>query len=277
MSSGFAFTCTTFLNPQLKGGRAVTLIRSILVGLFCFSLCAFAQTADELVTKNIQAHGGIDKMKAISSLRMTGNFDASGFKAAVGQESKRPNLLRQTFTVQGMTQIQAYDGSSAWQISPFGGKKDPELMGESQALHDLLEGSDFDGPLVDYAAKGNTVEYLGHDQVDGDDAYKLKVTLKNGDIDYYYLDPDTFLEIQIERQQFVRGSLRESVELLGSYKPVNGVMFPFSIESGPKNDPDSRGKVTMTKIEANVPLEDKSFKMPPAPAPAVAQTKAGAK
>ena len=255
----------------------MTAKRIILASLFCFSLGAFAQTADELINKNIQAHGGIDKIKSIQSLRMTGNFDASGFKGAIGQESKRPNLLRETFTIQGMTQITAYDGSSAWQISPFGGKKDPELMGESVQLRNLLEDSDFDGPLVDYAAKGNAVEYLGHDQVDGDDAYKLKVTLKNGDIFYYYLDPDTYLEIQIEKQQFVRGSPRERVTVLGSYKPVNGVMFPFSYESGSKNDPDSRTKVTMTKIEANVPLDDKSFKMPAAPAPAAAQSKAGAK
>ena len=34
--------------------------------------------------------------------------------------------------------------------------------------------------------------------VDGDDALRLKVTLKNGDIIYYYLDPDTFLEIRKE-------------------------------------------------------------------------------
>jgi hypothetical protein len=255
----------------------VRAIRIILASLFCFSLGAFAQTADELIAKNIQAHGGLDKIKAIKSLRMTGNFDASGFKGAVGQESKRPNMVRETFTIQGMTAIQAYDGSSAWQISPFGGKKDPELMGESKDLHDLIADSDIDGPLVDYGAKGNAVEYLGHDQVDGDDAYKLKVTLKNGDIFYYYFDPDTYLEIQIEKQQFVRGALRESVTLLGSYKPVDGVMYPFSIESGPKNDPDSRGKVTVTKLEANVSLEDKSFKMQAAPAPAVAQNKTGAK
>lgn len=257
----------------------MTVIRIILVSLFCFSLCAcaFAQTADELINKNIQARGGIDKMKAIQSLRMTGNFDASGFKGVIGQESKRPNLLRETFTIQGMTQVQAYDGSSAWQISPFGGKKDPELMGESVQLRSLLEDSDFDGPLVDYAGKGNAIEYLGHDQVDGDDVYKLKVTLKNGDIFYYYLDPDTYLEIQIEKQRFVRGSLTERVTLLGSYKPVNGVMFPFSLESGAKNDPDSRSKVTITKIEANVPLDDKGFEMPATPAPAGAQSKAGGK
>jgi hypothetical protein len=250
-------------------------ICNILASLFCFSLCAFAQTADELVAKNIQARGGLEKIKAIQTLRMTGSFSASGFKAAVGSESKRPNLLRQTFAVQSMTQVQAYDGASAWQISPFGGKKDPELMGEDDS-RTLIEDADFDGPLVDAAAKGNSMEYLGHDQVDGDDAYKLKVTLKNGDIFYYYLDPDTYLEIQIEKQVFIRGSVRESVTLLGSYKLVNGVMYPFSIESGAKNDPDGRGKITLQKIEANVTIDDKSFKMPSAPA-AATPAKASAK
>jgi len=224
----------------------------------------FAQTADELVAKNIQAKGGLEKIKALKSLRMTASFDAGGFKAEVGQESKRPNLIRQTFSVQGMTQVEAYDGSSGWQINPFQGRKDPELVGDEE-LRNLSEDADFDGPLVDAQAKGNKIEYLGHDQVDGDDVYKLKVTLKNGDIFYYSLDPDTYIEIQIEKQRFVRGAVRESVTLLGSYKPVNGVMFPFSIVSGPKNNPEAGGKITVQKIEANVNVDDKEFKMPAAP------------
>jgi hypothetical protein len=240
----------------------VSVMRSIVAGLVgLVAIGMQGQTADELVAKNLQAKGGIEKIKAIKSLRMTGQFESSGFKAGVSQESKRPDMLRETFTVQGMTQIQAYDGSSGWQISPFGGRKDPELLGEDD-LRRLEESADFDGPLVDAQAKGNKIEYLGHDQVDGDDAYKLKVTLKNGDIFYYYLDPDTYIEIEVERQQFIRGSVRESVTLLGSYKPVNGVMYPFSIESGPKSNPDQRGKITINKIEANVPIDDGQFKMP---------------
>jgi len=251
----------------------VTAIRSILAIVICFiSLSAVSQTAEELVAKNLQAKGGVDKIKAIKSLRMSGIFDAGGFKATVGQESKRPDMVRETFSVQGMTQVQAYDGSSGWQISPFGGRKDPELMGEDD-VRGLAEDADFDGPLVDAQAKGNKIEYLGHDQVDGDDAYKLKVTLKNGDIFYYYLDPDTYIEIEVEKQQFVRGSVRESVTMLGSYKPVNGVMYPFFIESGQKNNPDARSKITITKIEANVPLDDGAFKMPAAPAAAKAAQK----
>jgi len=234
----------------------------ILLAVFCCSLVTFSQTADELINKNIEAKGGMDKIQAIKTLRMTGKLVAvGGFTGATGQENMRPNLVRETFTLQGMTSVQAYDGSTAWQIQPFRGRKDPELMGDDD-MRDLLIDADFDGPLVNYKEKGNTVEYLGHDIVDGDDALRLKVTLKDGDIIYYYLDPDTYLEIRKETQEFIRGSVRENVIDLGSYKPVAGVMYPFSIASGPKDDPTSWQTVTMEKIEANVPLEASDFALP---------------
>ena len=240
-------------------------IRSLVLGLLCCAVVASAQTADELVAKNLQAKGGLEKIKAIKSLRMTGRMDQGGFKLEVGQEAKAPDLLRETYTFQGMTGIDAYDGNIGWRISPFEGRKDPEMMGEDD-LRPLVEDADFYGPLVDYQEKGNKIEYLGHDQVDGDDALRLKVTLKNGDILYYLLDPDTFLEIRTERQTFIRGSIRESVQELGSYKQVNGVYFPFSVDSGPKSNPNARARVTFEKIEANVDIPDSNFKMPAAPA-----------
>jgi len=233
----------------------------LLLAVLCSNLSAFSQTADELVNKNIEAKGGMDKIKAIKTWRITGKLIGGGITATTGQENMRPNLVRETFSLQGMTAVQAYDGSTGWQIRPFSGRKDPEFMGEDD-VRDLLIDSDFDGPLVDYRAKGNVVEYLGHDIVDGDDTLRLKVTLKNGDIIYYYLDPDTYLEIRKETQEFIRGSVRESVSDLGSYKPIAGVMYPFSIASGPKNDPSSWQTVTIEKIEVNVPMERSEFAVP---------------
>lgn len=233
----------------------------VVLALFFVSVFSFSQTADELVQKNIEARGGLDKIKALKSLRMSGKSVAGGFNATVGQENLRPNLVRETFSIQGMTAVQAYDGSMGWAIQPFGGRKDPQLMGEDD-LRDLLIDADFDGPLVDYKAKGNTVEFLGHDTLDGDDALRLKVTLKNGDIIYDYLDPDTYLEIRKETKEFIRGSMRENATELGSYKPVNGVMYPFSIASGPKNDPSSWQSVSIDKIEANVNLDNADFAVP---------------
>ena len=233
----------------------------LLIAVCCFGVFSYSQTADELIAKNIEARGGIEKMKAIKNLRVTGKFEGGdGFTASVGQENERPNLVRETFSLQGMTAVQAYDGATGWQIQPFGGKKDPQLMGEDD-VRDLLLDADFDGPLVDYKEKGSTVEYLGHDVVDGDDALRLKVTLKNGDIIYDYLDPDTFIEIRKEIQQFIRGSVRDRVVGLGSYKPVAGVMYPFSMSQGPKNNPDSQ-TVTVQKMEVNVTIDPADFMLP---------------
>src|SRR5580700_1530959 len=233
----------------------------VLIAACCLATLSYSQTADELIAKNIQARGGMEKMKAIKTVRITGRFEGGGgFTASVGQENQRPNLVRETFSLQGMTQVQAYDGANGWTIQPFGGKKDPELMGEDD-LRDLLLDADFDGPLVDYKEKGSTVEDLGHDVVDGDDALRLKVTLKNGDLIYSYLDPDTFIEIRREIQQFIRGSVRERVVGLGSYKPVNGVMYPFSISQGPRNHPDEQ-TTTIQKIEPNVTIDPADFNLP---------------
>jgi len=235
---------------------------SMLVIFLCVSLASFAQTADELVNKNIEAKGGLEKIKAVKTVRMSGKtVFPGGFVATSGQENMRPNFLRETFSIQGMTAVQAYDGSTGWQIQPFGGKKDPQFMGEDD-LRDLIIDSDIDGPLVDYKAKGNTVEFMGHDVVDGDDALRLKVTLKDGDIVYYFLDPDTYLEIRKEAQEFIRGSVRENASEMGSYKPVAGVMYPFSLSSGPKNDPSQWQTTTIDKLEVNVPLQNSEFAVP---------------
>jgi hypothetical protein len=239
----------------------------ILVGLACPWLL-MSQTAEELVAKNLEARGGMERIKAIKTLRMTGKLQQGGFFAQITKTAVAPNLLKQTVTVQGMTQIQAYDGASGWQISPFEGRREPELLGEDD-LRGFVEDADFYGPLVEYSKKDNRVEYLGHDTVDGDDAYRLRVTLANRDILYYYLDPDTYLEIRVEKMEFVRGAVVESVTTMGSYKKVDGVYFPFSMEFGSKRqDPADFAKVTLDSIQANVAVDAVQFKMPAAHAAA---------
>lgn len=238
--------------------------RLVAIAIAGSALAATAQTADELIAKNLDAKGGLAQIKAITSLRSTGKLEVQGLQIAAVSEQKPEFLVRQSITLQGMTQIQAYDGSVAWQINPFQGRRDPERMGDDDT-RDMVESSDFYGPLVDYKQKGSTVEYIGHDTVDGDDALLLKVTLKNGDVINYYLDPDTYLEIRTLRLMMVRGSVRETFTNLGSYKKVNGVYFPFSMESGSPRNPGSTQKITLSKIEANVPIPDSDFKMPSNP------------
>lgn len=220
-----------------------------------------AQSGEELVAKNISARGGMESIKAITSIRMAGTLEIQGTHVQFNAETRPDSLVRETLTLQGMSQVHAYDGSEAWQIDPFGGRRDPERMGEDDS-RDLVETYDFYGPLLDYQRKGSKLENLGHSLVDGDDALLLKITLRNGDIVRCYLDPDTFLEIRRERQMFVRGKVHQSFTNLGSYKKVSGVYFPFSMDTGIPGDPSNESKLTLAKIEANVPIPDSEFAMP---------------
>ena len=140
-------------------------------------------------------------------------------------------MARQEFTFQGMTGVHAYDGKTGWKIEPWQGKKDAEPIGEEE-LKGIQEDADFDGPLVNYQEKGNKVEFVGAESVEGTDAFKLKVTLKNGDVRYYFMDTDYYVPIKIESKVMVRGAEREFETSLGDYKEVAGVYLPHSFESG---------------------------------------------
>ena len=241
-------------------------LAGILIGL---THAVSAQSAEDLVAKNIAARGGLDNIKAIKSIRMAGRYETQGTFLQFSVDTKPDSIVRESSTLQGMTQVHAYDGSEAWKVDPFAGRRDPERMGEEDS-RDLVETYDFYGPFVDYQRKGSKIEYLGHSPVDGDDALLLKVTLRNGDIVKCYLDPDTYLVIRTERLMFIRGKVRETIDNLGSYKKVNGVYFPFSDESETAGDPTSLSKLSLTKIEANVDMPDSEFKMqvPTGPKPA---------
>jgi outer membrane lipoprotein-sorting protein len=215
-----------------------------------------AQTADEVIAKHIEALG-----KAVKTIRMTGKMTLGpGIEAPVVLELKRPNLLRMDITVQGMVGSQAYDGTTGWTLMPFQGSKVPQQMAADE-LKMTQEQADLDGPLVDYAAKGNTIELLGKETIEGSDAHKLKVTLKNGVVRTIYIDAEHFLQIKDESKRTIRGTEVDTDTILGDYKDVDGMMFPHAIDSGQKGSPQ-RQKLMVEKIELNVPIDDARFKMP---------------
>lgn len=241
-------------------------IRSGLIAALLFLMVtgAGAVTVDELISKNIQAKGGIEKIKAIRSLRQSGKIQLGSNSLGFVALNKRSDMVRTEVSWQGLTAITAYDGSIGWRVSPFRGRTDPEKIAADD-LKSLQLDADIDGPLVDYKAKGNTVEYLGVEDVDGTDAHKIKVTLKNGNVRTIYLDPDYFLEIRWIDQTRIRGAENEQQTDLGNYEQVNGVYFPYSIEVGEKGQPADQ-KITFEKVEVNVDLDDAIFHFPATPA-----------
>ena len=243
-------------------------MRSVLSTLAAVALFAApleAQTADSIISRYLRTIGGMDHIQAVQTLRRVGKVTSGGgFEAAVVQENKRPNKVREEFTIVGMTQIEAYDGQTGWKISPFQGKKDAEALGEDE-LRGMVEDADFDEPLVNYQQKGNKVEYVGTDQFEGTDVYKIKATLPNGDSYTYFLDTYYCVPIKVEVRRTIRGAEQSYETVLGNYKQVNGWYLPFSSES--RSIGGSEGsKVTLDSIEANVPIDDARFARPAAPA-----------
>ena len=147
----------------------------VLIAACCLGKFSFSRKLRTTDCQNIQAKGGIDKIKAIKTLRMTGKFEGGGgFTAAVTQENERPNLIRETFSLQGMTAVQAYDGTSGWQIQPFGAGKNTRVDGRGRPARPVA-GRGFRRTASGLQKeKGNTVEYLGHDVVDGDRRFTIE-------------------------------------------------------------------------------------------------------
>lgn len=236
-----------------------TLALAILVG----SPLA-AQTVDEILEKHFAALGGKDKIAAVQSAKISLKQQAGGQEVPLTIYWKRPNKLRVEFSVQGMVGIQAYDGANGWQVMPFLGKNDPEALtgddlkqAEEQA--DLIE-----GPLFNYKEKGNTVELLGKESVEGTEAWKVKVTTKSSEVTYVYLETESMLEIKSEGKRKRGDQEFEFESASGDYKEVGGLLFAHSTEQKAKGAP-AGATFTVESIELGVDLPDSLFVIPPKP------------
>ena len=240
--------------------RALTPILSLVL-LFCVQ--ASAQTVDEVVKKSIEAQGGVERLKAVKSIKVTGKIIQQGLEIPITIQQKRPSMVRMDVTFQGKSQTVAYDGDTGWKTDPFQGSPDPEKVAGDE-LKELQEQSDMDGPLVDYKAKGHTVELMGKEDMEGTPVYKLKLTLKNGDIRYIFIDAANWLGLKVNLKRKTPGGEMEADQFVGNYKKVNGIMTAFSIET--KVGGQTVNQIVLDKVEMDVPIDDSLFKMPAKPA-----------
>lgn len=231
---------------------------------------ALAITAEEIVTKNVEARGGGAALASLKSLRRTGRLVLPGQNILImlTEVRERPGRIRQEATYQGLTQIQAWDGRKGWQVQPFEGRKDAALLSEDDT-GPLRLAADLDGPFVDAKAKGHALEYLGTEDVDGTLAHKLRVRLKWGGDVTVWIDPDTWMVIRDLQTRTVRGAEQEVETDYGDYEKAGGVWVPMSEESGPRNSPPaSRVKSIYDNAEANVAIARDAFAFPAKAAPA---------
>jgi len=279
--------------------------KSLAVG-FCLALAVLpilserpllAQTkmsAAEIVDKNVAARGGLQAWRSVQTMTMSGTMGVGGNRrpamstAIPGQskgkaatappsaeevrlpfvmELKRPGKVRIEIEFNGQTAVQIYDGQNGWKLRPFLGRQEIEPFTAEEAKGAALA-SDLDGLLVDYAAKGNKVELEAIEKVEGNDCYKLKVTLKSGAMSHAWVDTKSFLEAKIEGQPKMLDGVYHPVEVYyRDYRAVNGLQIPFVLETkvlpvrqqGRQAATTQSEKTVLEKVAINPKLDDSLF------------------
>lgn len=231
----------------------------VLVMAIVIPAVAVAMDADELIAKYLDAMGGKERLKAVTSQKATGKFLAQGMEFPFTMVSKRPDLMRIDATVMGMEMVQCYDGKKGWAINPMAGGTDAQIMGEMERKGFKLQ-ADMDGPLLDHAAKGYKVEYLGEDDVEGTPTYKLRVDTGQDIVIVMYFDTEYFLPIRQDVKLTFDGNEHESQSYLSDYQEIDGMPVPFATES--RVGGVVANQIMLESLERNVEVDDTIFDMP---------------
>jgi hypothetical protein len=173
---------------------------------------------------------------------------------------KRPNLVRQEMSAgRGQAVVQAFDGTRAWMLNTMMGSQAPAELPAAQA-EQLKENADFDGPFVDYRAKGHTIELLGTEIYEGAKVYRLKVTKKGGSSQLVFLDAETGLERRLSAQLQQGGQTVTVDQVMSDFRSVSGLMIAFSTRTIVNGQPVM--SVAVGTAEVNAPVDDSLFRMP---------------
>ena len=238
--------------------RSLSLLPAVLAALSLSAGAAHAQTVDDIVAKNLKAKGG-EKWKTISALKMTGKVTLQGMEMPMSIYAKRPNLSRQEITLQDKKLVQAFDGTTPWMINPMMGTDSAQELTGPQA--DMMKAdADFDSALIDYKTKGHTIELVGKEKLDATDVYHLKVTKKSGQIQDYFLDAESGIELKTSTSIDTGGTKQKIDTELSNYQQVEGIMVPHTIKQSLNGTPVLT--MTIEKAEFNPTIDDTIFKMP---------------
>ncbi|HEY4971518.1 MAG TPA: hypothetical protein VII35_16590 [Steroidobacteraceae bacterium] len=254
-------------------------------------------SVDQIVAKHVAARGGLNAWHAVQTMTWTGTLDAgtgdsTSRSAQFAQEAmapktrkqiaaraadkvvqqkqvqlpfvldmKRPTLSRVEIQFAGKTAVQVYDGKNGWKIRPYLNRNDVEPF-TAEELKQSAGKWDMDGPLLDYAAKGTKVELDTIEAVEGRDAYRLKMTAKDGTVQHIWIDAQSFLDVKVEgTPRRMDGKMRTVWIYQRDFRAEKGVQVPHVLETAVEGYPDSH-KMVVEKVAVNPALSDTLFVKP---------------
>jgi hypothetical protein len=221
-------------------------------------------SAAQIVEKNVAARGGLQAWRAVKTMSMSGKLDAGGkqnVQLPFVLEMERTRKTRLELQFNGQTAVQVYDGTNGWKLRPFLNRHEVEPYTPEELKSASMQ-TDLDGPLVDYAVKGTKVELAGVQQVEGHDAFNLKLTLKIGQVQHVWVDAQTFLDVKVEgTPRRLDGKFHPVATYFRDYRSVNGLMIPYVNETVVEGVKRTE-KIMVEKVVVNPNLEASRFSKP---------------
>jgi outer membrane lipoprotein-sorting protein len=223
-------------------------------------------SVSQIIERNVSALGGLEAWRAVTTMMWAGKMEAGGkenTELPFVLRMKRPLKSRLEIGFKGDIAVQVYDGINGWKLRPFLGRREMEPYTEEEMKAASAQ-ADLDGPLVDYAAKGTNVELEAAEKVENRDAYKLKLTLKNGQIQHIWVDAQTFLEVKQDgTPRRLDGKFHPVAIYFRDYKPVEGLLVPYVTETVVEGVKQTH-KMTIVNVVVNPALDDSVFAKPTA-------------
>ncbi|RLE22460.1 MAG: hypothetical protein DRJ65_13820 [Acidobacteria bacterium] len=227
-----------------------------------FAACSSPSPVDEIISSNLAARGGKERIQALHSIRQTATATASGGRIArLVREVKRPGLFRLEFSSQGTKSVFAHDGEAGWQVAPLQGQFEPQATTPENDAASGADQRDIEGPLVNWREKGHMVELVSRETLPGGEAFKLKVTLNDGAIRYDYVNVESHLIVRSDIIRIMEGRPMQLENRFSDFREVDGLVFPFLIEMHTKDRPEVI-RIAVEKIELDPDLDDARFRLP---------------
>ena len=202
-----------------------------------------AQTVDEILAKYFKA-SGTEILAKKKTIVMKGNMSQMDIKLPMVIKVKHPNKFRIEMEMQGQKMVTAFDGEHGWMIAPWISQNPQDLAGKQ--LEQTKEQADMEGELYRYKEKGHKATYMGKEEMEGIEVYKIKLDKKNGNVQYYYIDTDVNLPVKVSTVSKQGGNEVKVNSYMSNYKTIDGVTIPMSIE----NKVEGTGQTQQVEIES---------------------------
>lgn len=229
----------------------------ILTALVLFAFIGTqAQTLDEVLAKHYKATGQ-EKIADVKTFYVKAKMSMMGMEMPMTIQMKKPNKFKTETEVMGQKIVTAFDGENGWMVNPMAGSGVTELKGPE--LKQAMSQADFEGELYKYAEKGKTAELIGKVNLDGKEAYRIKLTDADGQVKDYYLDGSTYLISAMKAKIEQMGQTMNIETKVTDYKDIDGIKFGCKMEI---ETPMGTQSMVMEEIKLNETMDDAIFAKP---------------